>query len=266
MAGPVRDRLALLRSVRANLSPVYGVLTGRRGSNALGSFLDAAVADPPAIDLTDESGTRHRLWVVPGGQDDVSRALRAEQLLIADGHHRYSVALAYREEMRAVHGPGPWDAMMMFIVDAGAEDPPVLPIHRVLVDGRQPRPTGERVLDLAEILATVDDDDLTYGLVTSEDGDIAHRVATLPGKPPTVCALHAELLDRLPDAALSFIPDAATAEAEVLGGRGSAAFILPATTVERVWNVVRAGGTLPQKSTYFWPKPRTGFVIRPLDP
>ena len=265
MPGPVRDRLALLRSVRANLSPVYAVLTGQSRSEPFGSLLDRATAHPPAMDLADESGTRHRMWVVPGPQDEVSQALREDRLLIADGHHRYSVALAYRDEMQARAGPGPWDAMMMFVVDAAAEDPPVLPIHRVLVHGGQPQPTGERVVDLAEILATVDDDDLTYGVVAMEDGEIAHRVATLSGPPPTVCALHEELLDRLPGAALRFIPDAAVAEAEVHAGSGSAAFILPATKVDRVWNLVQAGGTLPQKSTYFWPKPRTGVVFRPLE-
>jgi uncharacterized protein (DUF1015 family) len=36
--------------------------------------------------------------------------------------------------------------------------------------------------------------------------------------------------------------------------------------VDRIWDVVRGGGTLPQKSTFFWPKPRTGMVIRAFDP
>jgi uncharacterized protein (DUF1015 family) len=266
MPGPMHDRLALLRAVRANLSAVYMVMAGQPASDPVTAFLDGATSSPPLFELTDESGTRHRLWAVPGPLDQISQALREHPLLIADGHHRYSVALAYRDEMRARFGPGPWDAIMALVVDAGAEDPPVLPIHRLLVGDDRPKPTGDRVMDLAEILATVDDDALTYGVVTSEDGEIVHRVAALAGQPPTVCALHDQILDRLTAPGLRFVADAATVEADIRAGGGSAAFILPATRVDRVWSVVREGRRLPQKSTYFWPKPRTGLVMRSLQP
>src|SRR5439155_9774576 len=138
----------------------------------------------------DESGTTHRLWTTSRGVEDLAEALRDRRLMIADGHHRYAVALAYREEMRAREGPGSWDSMMMLIVDGVTEDPPVLPIHRVVSepgdilpepDNRLSHPAqpggsrtledGERVRDLAEILATLRDEDLTYGTVRMEDGE-----------------------------------------------------------------------------------------------
>jgi uncharacterized protein (DUF1015 family) len=266
LAGPIEDRLRLLRTVRANLSPVHAVLPGRSGHASFSAFLDGAMAGPPALEVTDESGTRHRLWTTPGLPPELVETIRSEPLMIADGHHRYSVALAYREEMRARSGPGPWDSLMMLVVAAAAEDPPVLPIHRLLPTGPPPEASGERVVDLAEILATVRDEDLTYGTVTNEGGVVTHRVASLNGQPPTVCALHEQLLDRHVEVELRFVPDAAAAEAEVRMREGSAAFILPATTVPRVWSLVQAGQKLPQKSTYFWPKPRTGMVIRPFDP
>jgi len=191
-------------------------------------------------------------------------------MLIADGHHRYTVALAHRERMRARFGPGPWDAIMMFVVDGAAERPPVLPIHRVVTAGtvppsaEGPDPLGTRVRDLAEVLASVADDDRTYGTVAAEEGEIVHRVLALEGAPPTVCALHEGLLDRH-DLRLGFLPDAVAAERAVMDGSASIAFILPPTTVERVRRVVEGGGRLPQKSTYFWPKPRTGVVLRSFD-
>src|SRR5439155_2093730 len=132
-------------------------------------------AGPPVMQVADEAGVEHRMWIHPGGAEITSR-LAGERLLIADGHHRYTVALAFRDEMRARHGPGPWDRMMMFLVDAGAEDPPVLPIHRVLTSG--PVPTdGRRVRDLAEVLTSLHDDDLTYGTAAIEDGRLIHRLA-----------------------------------------------------------------------------------------
>ncbi len=48
-------------------------------------------------------------------------------------------------------------------------------------------------------------------------------------------------------------------------GNATAAYLLPPTTPDRVREVVQRGERLPQKSTYFWPKPRTGMVLMPLD-
>jgi uncharacterized protein (DUF1015 family) len=264
LPGPIDDRLRLLRAVQANLSPVYTVFA--RASPELSSFLDRAMAGPPAREVEDESGTSHRLWIATDDLDKPIEALRHRRLMIADGHHRYTVALSYREEMRARLGPGPWDSMMMLVVDGATEDPPVLPIHRVVsLDAQQALPVGGRVRDLAEILATLRDEDLTYGMVRLEDGEVVHRVATLPGTPPTVCALHDRILDRLAGINIRFVPDAVAAEQAVLSGAASSSFLLPPTTVERVWGVVETGQKLPQKSTYFWPKPRTGLVIRAMD-
>ena len=61
------------------------------------------------------------------------------------------------------------------------------------------------------------------------------------------------------------MPDAVAAEEEVRSGDAVAAFFLPPTKVERIRAVIDHDRRLPQKSTYFWPKPRTGFVLRPLD-
>src|SRR5205823_3084156 len=103
-------------------------------------------AGPPMAEVTDEAGVEHRMWVDADG-GDIGSWLADERILIADGHHRYTVALQFREEMRATHGPGPWDRMMMLLVDAGTEQPPVLPIHRVLVSGTVPT-AGRRIRDL----------------------------------------------------------------------------------------------------------------------
>ncbi|HEX9375755.1 MAG TPA: DUF1015 domain-containing protein [Actinomycetota bacterium] len=277
LPGPIEDRLSLLRAARANLSPVYALFGGPQPG--LAALFDQAAAGEPHRGMTDDHGVEHRMWVIPAPSpsdgslgspqpdagapswSSVPGWLAPEQLLIADGHHRYSVAQAFAEEMRREHGPGPWDRMMMLLVDAATEDPPVLPIHRVVLSGDAPV-EGRRVRDLAEVLAAVDDDALVYGSAAREDGRLIHRVAALEGWPPTVCALHERVLG---SATLRFMPDAAAAEEAVHTGAATSAFFLPPTRVERIRGVIRSGGTLPQKSTYFWPKPRTGMVIRPFD-
>lgn len=271
LPGPMHDRLALLRRVATNLSPVFTV--SPEPVPALEAFLDAAMTGPADKKLVDEAGASHRLWVARDLPREVRQALSDQALMIADGHHRYSVALAFREEMRAKRGPGPWDSMMMLIVDAGTEQPPVLPIHRLLhleQNGGAPSPgrhtSQDRVRDLAELLAGLDDDRTTFGLIRTDDGELVHELGTLRGPPPTVCALQREVLDRFPHLRITYTPDAAEAERAVGAGEGTEAVLLPPTTVERVWRFVNAGRKLPEKSTYFWPKPRTGMVIRPLEP
>jgi hypothetical protein len=124
------------------------------------------------------------------------------------------------------------------------------------------------VRDMSELLASLRDEDVTFGMVGNEDGGLVHRVASLTGSPPTVCALHAQVLDpaKAGPANLRFVPDSVAAEWAVVSGEASVAYLLPPTRVERVWEVVRSGRRLPEKSTYFWPKPRTGMVVRPLHP
>ena len=266
MPGPIDDRLKLLRGVPANLSPVYAMFGGP--STEVSSFLERSMSGAPAREVTDETGTRHRMWVASEGVEAFTGALRAETLLIADGHHRYTVALAYREEMRVRYGPGPWDSMMMLLVDGATEDPPVLPIHRLVTGGSRALPeavaSGERVRDMAEVLATLDDDDLTYGFVAMEEGEPIHTVGRVEGSPPTVCALHERILDPA-GLDLRFVPDAVAVERAVISREAEAAFLLPPTTVDRVRRVIQQHGVLPQKSTYFWPKPRTGMVLRPME-
>jgi hypothetical protein len=181
--------------------------------------------------------------------------------MIADGHHRYATALRYRDERRAEHGAGPWDSTMMFLVDAALEDPPVLPYHRIQLAGAVPE-GGDRVRDLEEVLESVDDGAGRLGLVTHDDGALVHRLVELPGGPPTVCRLHEDPLAGL-DADLRYTPDAVAAEEAVRAGAALAAYFLPATDALTIRSVVDAGGRLPQKSTFFWPKPRTGMVLRP---
>src|SRR5437660_2202967 len=211
----IRDRLRLLRAVQTNLSMPY--LVHRRPAPAVTAFLDGSTGAPPAREVVDEAGTRHRLGASDEGGTVVAEGLRDTELLIADGHHRYAVALEYREEMRAAHGPGPWDAMMMLLVDATAERPPLLPLHRVIA-GHAPAPAGKRVRDLGEILASIRDDPPSYGTVARDDGALAYRVASLDAPPPTVEALHRTVLGRTPLEAIRFVPDAALAASMVADG------------------------------------------------
>jgi uncharacterized protein (DUF1015 family) len=260
LEAPIEDRLRLMRAVRANVSCIQTVCDGP--NEALATFLDDATRSEPAARTVDEAGVRHRLWVVPP-DPRVAGWLASETLMIADGHHRYATALRFRDEMRASEGPGPWDRVMALVVDASVQDPPVLPFHRVQTGGSAHR-AGRRVRDLAELLECLHEGTLRYGIVAIEDDVLVHRIAELEGEPPVVAALHDRVLDRL-DADLRYTPDAAEAEAAVRDRSAVAAYVLPPADAREIRAVIERGDRLPPKSTFFWPKPRSGLVIRCLD-
>jgi uncharacterized protein (DUF1015 family) len=262
MPGPIADRLELLRATRTHLSPIYGTVPGP--VVPLAALLDATCESDPDEDLVDEEGVWHRLWELDGGLP-IDAWLAAQELVIADGHHRYTTALAYRDERHAVEGPGPWDSILTFVVDSGSQEVPVLPYHRVQLAGGLPHPT-RAVSGLAELESYVGDDAMTVGTIVRRRRGATYGLLTLHGVPPVVRALHEGFLDEhAPGDALRFTHSVADAEAAVLTGDAIAAYILPPTTPEHLRAAIHHGQRLPRKSTFFWPKPRTGMVFMPLD-
>lgn len=134
---PKSDRLALMKACKANFSPVYS-LSSTEKAHEFGNLLKELAVVPPTVETTDEFGETHRLWVLDD-QEAIRRiedTLAKAKLVIADGHHRYETALAYRDEQiaagGATSGEEPYDYVLMMIVDK--EDPGlvILPTHRSL--------------------------------------------------------------------------------------------------------------------------------------
>ena len=149
--------------------------------------------------------------------------------------------------------------------DDGTESVPVLPYHRVQVAGVALAPSRPAT-DLDDVRARVSDEALVVGVITRRDGgEPSYGLLDLHGSPPAVGALHAERLDAVaPGDALRFTHDAADAERAVRTGEALAAYVLPTTTPARVLAAIEHGDRLPRKSTFFWPKPRTGMLFMPV--
>jgi len=136
--GPLKDRLALIETVRANLSPIFSCYSD--GTGKIASTLDSVCSEPPVALFETGDGIRHRLWQCTDGDvcDRVSALFHDKTIFIADGHHRYATSRAYRDEIRAAWpdarpvGEEPYDFVMMALV--AFEDPGlvVLPCHRIL--------------------------------------------------------------------------------------------------------------------------------------
>ncbi|MGH9649582.1 MAG: DUF1015 family protein, partial [Terriglobales bacterium] len=133
-SGPKADRLNLLRATQAHFGQLF--LLYSDPEHALESRLKPA--GEPDTQMLDEFGVCHRLWKIsdPGAIEFARRSLADKKLLIADGHHRYETALAYRNQRRAESNGLPPDApsemVMMTLVNMDTEDLVILPTHRVL--------------------------------------------------------------------------------------------------------------------------------------
>jgi uncharacterized protein (DUF1015 family) len=231
----------------------------------LTNILDVISERAPAVSFRGPEGTQHRLWTItdPALHAAIHAALEDQPVLIADGHHRYETALAYAEEVG-----GPPDAASRFTLalltdldDPGLE---ILPTHRVMkagvaVTGGEEMPSLEATLEaLRGRVAAGAYRDHRFQLIPLE-GDVA------------VVELHKQVIDnilgkRSPEEYLLYTRDAAEAVRWVDEGVGAAAFFLAPQDLRQVLKLAQEGKTLPQKSTYFHPKPPSGMVFHRLDP
>jgi uncharacterized protein (DUF1015 family) len=142
LAGPREDRYKLLRATGVNTSPVVALYQDAGGRSR--ELLDSLTLAAPTSDVTDDEGTRHRLWAVPADGGDPHPAVAAliatagrGPVTIADGHHRYETALRYRDERRMTRScdeDPAFDYLLVLMLEAG-EPLTVLPTHRLVRTG-----------------------------------------------------------------------------------------------------------------------------------
>jgi uncharacterized protein (DUF1015 family) len=295
LPGPKKDRLDLTRATRHNLSPIFSLST-RDPWPLVAPAIESA---PPFGEATDEAGTVTRIWRVadPEVHTAVTELLDDAQLLIADGHHRYETAIAYRDE---VGGEGDHNYTLMALT--GLDDPglTVFPTHRLLSgfaddpERQQRLGAGLRELFEASEVPTEKLDPLgeegagVFGLYDShhkqafhlrlKESALAALDEQLAGKPEAYRRLDAAILETL---VLRGI--AGMSEDDILAKRGigysksvedslalledgtyDVAFILRPIPVEQVRAICESDENMPPKSTYFFPKVLTGLVFNPV--
>jgi hypothetical protein len=264
--------LELLRATRANLSPIWG-LTPAGG-------LAACCPPPghPAEHVVDLDGVKHELWpITDAGQVKSVRSLvEGQPVLIADGHHRYETALAYQKERSKDGGPdGGEDAVMALIVELGEDQLTVQAIHRLV----QGLPAGfdlpGALAEWFELTPTAPADRTISGrMADAEALALVTPAGTWLARPrPALLSAAAHDLDSsrldlalaaLPPHQLTYQHGLDQARAAVATGQADAAVLLRPVTVDEIGAVGRGGVRMPAKTTFFWPKPRTGMVIREL--
>ncbi len=230
-AGPKEGRLRLLRATGVHFEPIFLLYEG----TAPFEF----PTGPP--DLETEGA---KLWRIPG--EGIEEWFSDRQLLIADGHHRYETALSY-------------GADLIPVVLVSTDDPGLMifPTHRLVQEVNGPPATEA---DLREALAALDSEppDRAAAVLYRREGGIA-VVHGQEGE------LDVQLVESLAPGKLEYTPSVDEAVAAVDGGRAAGAFLVRPTRIEDVFRFAEAGETLPQKTTYFYPKLLSGLLFHPVD-
>ena len=285
MPGPKATRTALRSVVGADISPLMAFVPDADGT--LARLIDEAATQPILNEGTDPTGDSHTLRRIdkPGSVEQISNAFANDRIYMADGHHRYESALASIDDR-----PNSRNVLMGI---ACASDPALVvgATHRVVhatVTASLLAQLG-RYFSITEAIAAevpglLPDGSSSLGLVTSNGAWLLEPTAVAQRSMP----------DDVPDAWRNLAPAVLQhivlepllgIDAEVLAGgqavtythhfnellesvqsgQASAAFVLPAPTLQDVIDTADAGSFMPQKSTYFVPKLPTGLVLHPLD-
>ena len=128
LSGPKKDRLELLRHTHAHFGQLFMLYPDP--DSAIDALLDEAAQSAPLAEITDEYGAAHRIWKITDAAR-IQQLMSDKKLLIADGHHRYETALAFRNENPNLPGA---DRVMMTFVNMHSPGLKILATHR-LVNG-----------------------------------------------------------------------------------------------------------------------------------
>jgi uncharacterized protein (DUF1015 family) len=299
---PKEDRFKLLAATRTNISSIFGLYSGSHPE--LDRLRAEVMSRAPLIEADDSLGIRNELRAIAAPDEiaTVQSALESARLLIADGHHRYETALSYRGERRATEHPSDpqgFDYTMMTLVACDDPGLVVLPTHRI-VRRLRPQAIASFAAQAREVFEVSEVDDraaLRSGLVDGGDGTIgialtgAQRFFVVRLKNPDATAraipeapaevrsldvtvLHTLIFDQIfslkaaeirKGGNLEYTIDANAALDAVRDGRADGAFLVNPPSINDVERVSDAGATMPEKSTYFFPKLATGLVLNPLD-
>jgi uncharacterized protein (DUF1015 family) len=284
LSGPKKDRRQVLEHTKAHFGQIFMIYPDAEGS--VDALIAGALSADPTARVTDEYGVQHSLYKIsdPGVIAQVTERMADKQLIIADGHHRYETALAYRNDH-----PESEDAkwVMMTFVNMNSRGLRILATHRVLkglaqfnLDTFLQRAEGafevsryDSVAALKQTWEQPAPDRIRIGMVVrgvdrvimlerDRAGDLDVRVlheGILQG-----------LLDISPEAVrdeqyIQYVRGVENAADMVTNGRAQVAFLLEPTTVEQVAATSFGGGCMPQKSTDFYPKLLTGLTIYKLE-
>ncbi len=296
------DRFKLFKATNSNFSQIFGLYSDP--AKTVDAAFAKILHTPPAIKVTFDEVRNQLWTVTDTSViAAVSEALKSKQVLIADGHHRYETGLAYRDSLKSQNprhnGNELYNYIMMFFTNLDDEGLVIFQTHRVIhsipnFDWKRLSIELKKNFDLqhlktqeAMLQMLAKEGTHTFGVIVNEPE--RYWVARLKGpgsltslvpsdvpkevRDLDVVLLHAHILgDLLGISAeaqekklnIHYVQKVNACGEEVLSGKAQVAFIVNPTRIEQVRAVAKAGHTMPQKSTFFYPKLLSGLVMNKM--
>jgi len=294
---PKEDRLKLLRAVKANLSPIFVIFPDKKRviQHVYQKYIQE---EKPFLDLVNDDKVSHKLWRLDYQPllNKLQADMQNENIFIADGHHRYEVACAYRDEMKKKIGNSCPEARFNYILayftNTNSSGLTILPIHRLIKFASKP--------DISKFISSMKDyfdveevkDKIRFFFLMEKGGRSEHVLGMYYDKKYRLLRLkNIKILDRMLNDkplefrsldvsilnyivlkkilgidledkdALVFSPNANELIEKVDNDNSYIAFFLNPVRVQQIISVALAGQNMPAKSTYFYPKVLSGLVI-----
>lgn len=290
----VNDRIELLEKTELNASPTHGLYTD--SNFELETYMDEAIQSP-TFEVEDYQGVRDVMAIIHDANiiQKFIDVLRNKTIILADGHHRYEGSLIHMERQRALNpnhtGNEGYNFHLMYLTNTEAGDLRILPTHRLIKN--LPKVDEEEILKKLEkdfIIKPIEDPDTineiiigkqwAFGLLFKEN---AYKVRLKPEALNTMSWHFPDVVRQLDLTVMHyFIIEKALGIAgkdqrkseniefdrsftdcirKVIKGNAQLAIITNEVSIEEVKQVCKSGATMPQKSTYFYPKVICGFLF-----
>lgn len=287
------DRLRILEATRSHLEEIFGLF-----EDPDGAIHAAIVAAPvgPGIKVSSDDGVEQLLEPIEDEaiQEVITCALADRKLWIADGHHRYETALAFREALGERPSEIAEDYLPIALCSMSDPGLALLPTHRIVAKlGMSRNEVLSRLAERFDMLEThprnlkAEMDRLRQmdkrALAVAFEGGVGYvltpieEATLLDGIPAEgserlrrldVSILHSVILGKLLGLTsleeISYTRDSSEAIRAVDEG-AAASFLMFAPTVEDMRVIALGGERMPQKSTYYFPKILSGLVMWSLN-
>ncbi len=280
LAGPKKDRLALLEEMKAEVSQIF--FCYRDPKLAVERLAKEYENREKRFFATDSSGVTRSLWVIDDEDDirEIEHALADCDFLIADGHHRYETALEYQR----LHPGEESEYVQAYFTNSLSPGFSILPIHRVfsLPNGWSLDQLKSRLMQAGLSVETVETPSALGKLTArSSENEICFAVVFDGGKralrirrnkikktDSEIECLQKELFEGLfhwtPDELKKGLVQYEHTDEKFLEALRSDStklgIYLPACSYDQIMEVVKQGERMPQKSTFFAPKLASGLV------
>jgi len=284
---PKEDRLLLMRATAANTEPIFVTYKGDEVS---------IPEDRPVIEVKDDAGAFHRLWRVcdEGAISSFCGSFDGINVYIADGHHRHETAVNYAKELKInPDSSNPHNYIMTYFVEEQDPGLLVLPIHRVLhitaEDNDLLLKNAKKYFLIVEVDSFAKIEKAAghvFGYFSGKDNKLymlklrdvvsKDKIMLQKGRQDLsaldTAILHSLLIDDITDkyrdgrseAVITYSHDDEEAVSAVRKGKAACALLLNPAKVKQIMDIADRGGRMPQKSTFFYPKPYSGLVMRKI--